>query len=335
MVFGPHEGFGGSLSKFPSPKEYYELSENPSKKDDYEKLLKILSNKTTSRDYFKESSANKIYQKRKQLHEKIIKTYIANYNSKKKPTIHFLLGSIGSGKTSAKDKIIEKDNKKDFLYINFDDIKLKLPEYKKLKQINPKKAAQFVQSESSRIAGNLFKNSIKKGINIIYEKNLRTGTDGNLHIIEEIKKALKKNYTVYLHVVFLDSSKEAWSRVKKRYEKIKRYVPRKDVEDSFSGLFPNLNKILNTSFNKRSYFIKLWYNSSLSGSNVSKALVIGGITVNYTISKNTLDDLLKNYLIFFEKKNHILYLFLKKRIYLLPNSAINQLDKLDLSKKWD
>ena len=156
-----------------------------------------------------------------------------------------------------KIKLLKKDNKKDFLYINFDDIKLKLPEYQKLKQINPKKAAQFVQSESSRIAGNLFKNSIKKGINIIYEKNLRIRADGKLHIIEEIKKALKKNYTVYLHVVFLDSSKEAWNRVKKRYEKIKRYVPRKDVEDSFNSLFPNLNKILNTSFNKKKLFYKI------------------------------------------------------------------------------
>ena len=96
------------MSKFSSPKEYYELFENPAKKEDYESLLKTLSNKTTSRDYFKENSSGKIYQKRKQLHEEIIKTYITKYSHQKKSTIHFLLGSIGSGKTSAKDKIIEK-----------------------------------------------------------------------------------------------------------------------------------------------------------------------------------------------------------------------------------
>lgn len=310
---------------------YYELYENPSEQEEYKKALKEISNKITSREFFNVGNQpHKLHKKRRQLHETIIEEYIGKYKSQKKPTIHFLLGSIGSGKTSAKDEIIEKDDKQDFLYINFDDIKLKLPEYEKLKRINPKKAAQFVQSESSKIAGNLFKKSIKKRVNIIYEKNLRAGADGKLHIIEEIKKALKKNYTVCLHVVFLDNSKEAWSRVQKRYEKIKRYVPKKDVEDSFNSLFPSLNRVLNTPFSEN-YFIKLWYNSTLSDGGINKALVVGGITVNYKIPKPILDEWRRKYLTFFKRKNHIFYFLLKKRINLLPKSAIKQLDKLDLS----
>lgn len=313
---------------------YYELCDDLSKEKEYKKLLKKISDKTTSREFFNvNNQSNKLHEKRKQLHEKIIKTQIEKYKPQKKPTIHFLLGSIGSGKTSAKDKIIEKDDKRNFLYINFDDLKKQLPEYELLKGLNPKKAAQFVQSESSKIAGSLFKNSIKKGINIIYEKNLRIGANGKLHIIEEIKKVLKKNYTVYLHIVFIDSSKEAWIRVQKRYKKIKRYVPKKDVENSFNSLFPNLNRILNTPC-KESYFIKLWYNSILSDGDINKALVIGGIAVNYKISKNKLDKLWDNYMIFFERReNYICYLFSKKRVCLLPKSAIKQLDELDLSKK--
>ena len=218
----------------------YELCEDTSKQEQYEKALEKLSNQTTSSNFFKKKNQlGEFSEKRKQLHNKIIKESIENYKTQDKPTIHFLLGSIGSGKTSTKDKIVEQEGKRNFLYINFDDIKLKIPEYEQLKKINPKKAAHFVQSESAKIAGNLFKSAIKKKVNIIYEKNIRTSEDGKLHVIEEMRKAFKKKYTIYLHVVFLDSSKEAWSRVEKRYEAIKRYVPKKDVEDSFNSLFAN------------------------------------------------------------------------------------------------
>ena len=148
-------------------KKYYDL-QNSLKKEEYEKFLYKLSQSTNSRDFF--LMDDEIEERRKKLHDKIIENSIDKYPFQKKPVIHFILGSIGSGKTSAKDKIIEQEDKKDFLYINFDDIKLKLPEYKILKKLNPKKAAQFVQSESSKIAGRLFKSAIKKKIHIIYEK---------------------------------------------------------------------------------------------------------------------------------------------------------------------
>ncbi len=316
-------------------KEYYRLYEDTSRQEEYNSTLKTLSNQTTSAEFFKKSpKVNGFYEKRKTLHNKIIKENINKYPTQNKPIIHFLLGSIGSGKTSIKDKIIEQEDKTNFLYINFDDIKLKLPEYNKLKEINSKKAAQFVQSESSKIAGNLFKHSIKKKINIIYEKNLRTTKHRKLHIIEEIKKAFKKNYTVYFHIVFLDSAQESWSRVQKRYKEIKRYVPKKDVESSFNSLFTNFNKILNTPFTK-SYLVKIWYNSALLTSKRSKhkTFLIGAIIANFPKGVlNTLSE--KNNLITL-KGNRFLPLITRNRKNFLPKPAIKQLKKLDLFKKLD
>ena len=54
-----------------TPKKYYKLYEDSSKKKEYQKLLKALSNKTDSRDYFKLNSSNKLYYKREKLHEEI------------------------------------------------------------------------------------------------------------------------------------------------------------------------------------------------------------------------------------------------------------------------
>ena len=236
--------------------KYYNLQENSQEK--YERFLKKLSHQTTSRDFFTVRSGL-LDQKRKNLHNHIIQTYLKSYPSQAQPHIYFILGSIGSGKTSLKDTIVKGSKTDSFLYINFDDLKLKLPEYRVLKKLNPKKAAHFVQSESAKLAGTLYQKAIKKKVNIIYEKNIRLNKEGKLHIISEVKNVLRKGYNMSIHVVFLDSWQEAWRRVKLRYEKIKRYVPMTYVKETFDGLFPNLNILLNENF-KAEYSVNLWYN---------------------------------------------------------------------------
>ena len=237
-------------------KKYYKLKKTSS--SEYKSFLKWLSNKTTSRDLFSLSDGT-LEPERKKIHKNIINKYIKKYSSQNKPYIHLILGSIGSGKTSLKDAVIKKEEIKSFLYINFDDLKKQLPEYELLKKLNPKKAAHFVQSESAKLAGVLYREAIKQKINIIYEKNIRLNKEGGLHLISEIKKAFQKDYEVFIHVVFLNSYQEAWKRVKLRYEKIKRYVPKNYVKDTYEGLFPNLNILLRENFNKE-YLVKFWYN---------------------------------------------------------------------------
>ena len=257
-------------------KKYYDLQENPENREQYFKFLKKLSRKTTSRDFF--TLKNGVLEpKRKKLQSDIIDQYLSKYLSQDKPYIHFILGSIGSGKTSLKDTVVQRKEVESFLYINFDDLKKQLPEYKILKKLNPKKAAQFVQSESAKLAGILYKKSIQKKVNIIYEKNLRTGKDNKLHVVEEIKKAFKKDYSVSIHVVFLDSYQEAWRRVQLRYEKIKRYVSKKEVKSTFDCLFSNLNILLKKNF-KKDYMIKFWYNGKWDIDMKKEAYLLGFLT---------------------------------------------------------
>ena len=321
------------MLKFPKPEDYYKLCENSDKKKEYEKLLKNLSNKTTSRYYFKESSG-KIYKKRNELHENILKSIIDKYKSSNKPRIYFLLGSIGSGKTSIKDEILksEKTNKLDFLFVNFDELKKRLPEYELLKDLNPKKAAQFVQSESARIAGKLFKKAIQKRCNIIFEKNIRKDINGKIHLKEDIMKAVKKNYSISIHIVFLDSYEEAWKRVEKRAEEIRRFVPKKEVKETFNDLFPHFN-ILYKKVLKESFTVYLWYN----GSNVKEAVWLSSVLNGDKISKKAIEDIAKidfafKNIEFFQEKGLYVALAEKIRLGKLPKKAVENLKKLDFFK---
>ena len=101
-------------------------------------------------------------------------------------------------------------------------------------------------------------------------------------IKEEIKKAIKKDYLVFIHIVFLDSYEEAWKRVQKRAEEIKRFVPKEEVKETFNKLFPNFNALYN-SLSNESLVISLWYN----GSDVKDAVWLSSILTGEKFSKYT------------------------------------------------
>ena len=229
-------------------------------------------------------------------------------------------------KTSLKEKIFEKIPTKDFLYINFDEIKLKLPEYKILKKINPKKASYFVQSESAKIAGVLKKKAMQKRLNIVYEKNVRISKDGALRLSGEMNEALKKKYRVKVHVVFLASIEEAWKRVQKRYEETKRYVSKEDVIITFQGLFPNLNRMVNEA--QRGYYITLYYNSSNK-----KNQMIGFIWIGSNIAVATSGIEERDKFFVSETTNYYHAVLSKKGIKILPQSVKNRLKQLSCLKK--
>ncbi len=307
--------------------EYYKLKN--SSKAQYEKLLKKLSNQTTSREFF--TLNNGIFDsKRKKLHNDIIEKYLKKYPSQHKPYIHLILGSIGSGKTSLKDSVIKKKEIQSFLYINFDELKNQLPEYEILKKLNPKKSAQFVQSESAKLAGTLYKKAIQKKLNIIYEKNIRLNKEGGLHLIFEMKTAFQKNYNVFVHVVFLNSYQEAWRRVQLRYDKIKRYVPQQYVKDTFEDLFPNLNKLLKENFKKK-YLVKFWYNGEWekSFSKLKEAHTVG--VISFQNKKNLKYQPKDDFILTFngiEGYDFYYQGFFLTKIRFLPKSAKNSLMKL-------
>ena len=312
-------------------REYYQLQKEST--GQYKRFVKALSNKTISRNFFTLSDGV-LEPKRKKLHEDITDKYLVKYPSQSKPYIHFILGSIGSGKTSLKDTVVNQEEIQSFLYINFDELKRQLPEYEILKNINPKKAAHFVQSESAKLAGNLYKRAVKQKINIIYEKNIRLNTEGGLHLISEIKRAFQKNYTISVHVVFLDSYQEAWKRVRLRYEKIKRYVPKQYVKDTFEDLFSNLDILLRENF-KKEYLVKLWYNGEWDKSfNMPKKAHTIGV-ISFRNKKKSEHQSKDDFILTFEGADADFYYcgFFLKKIMFLPKSAKSSLMKLKRLKK--
>ncbi len=325
------------MAKFPTPEEYYELydkyisSKKSDEKKEYEKLLMKLSNQTDSRTFFEDPSSKRPYSKRENLHQKIFKDILGKCQSSKKPRIHLLLGSIGSGKTSAKDTILKIEKRKEnFIFINFDDIKKKIPEYDLLKKLNPKKAATFVQPESAKIAGKLFKKAYQKKYDIIFEKNIRKDTKGKIHLIKEIKDLLKKNYQILIHIVFLDTYAEAWKRVQKRAEEIKRFVPAKIVKETFSNLFPHFNIVQESFSKKSSILIYLWYN----GSNVKENELISTIRTGKWPDGHDITEEIDQIKIL-SKKDHYIHWIEKNRFKLLPKEVVKNLKKLVFFENYD
>ena len=304
--------------------KYYKLKDS-STKEEYEKFLYKLSQSTNSRDFFKKNPKGEVHSKRKQLHTHIIKSYLDKCPSKKNPTFHFILGSIGSGKTSLKDKIFKTTPKSDFIYINFDEIKLKLPEYEVLKKINPKKASYFVQSESAKIAGILKNKAMKKRVHIVYEKNIRLSKkDNTLRLSGEMKEAFKKGYKVTLHVVFLNSAEEAWIRVQERYKRTKRYVSKEDVTNTFQSLFPNLNRMISEVDGE--YLIALNYNRGDSMKNQSIGILwIGDHVPVKNIAKY-------DQFVVSDRTNEYYAIFSRNGVETLPQSVKNRLKQLSFLK---
>lgn len=186
-----------------------------------------------------------------------------------------------------------------------------------------------MQSESAKLAGKLFKKAILKKYNIIFEKNIRKDADGKIQLKEEIMKAVKKNYSISIHIVFLDSYKEAWQRVEKRAKEIKRFVPKKVVKETFNDLFSHFN-ILYQSLFRESFTIYLWYN----GSNVKEATWLSSILNGDKTSKDEIEGVVKmkfsiKNIKFFREKGLYAGLIEEVRTDALPKKVVENLKKLD------
>ena len=127
-------------------KQYYELrrkaGDSVENRKRYFRFLKKLSGQTTSREFF--TLENGLFDpERKQLHNNIVEEYLSAYKAQSVPRLYFILGSIGSGKTSLRDAVVKRFKSNDLLYINFDYLKLKLPEYEILKKTKSQKGGSF------------------------------------------------------------------------------------------------------------------------------------------------------------------------------------------------
>lgn len=208
-------------------------------------LKKISKSNSLFVDYGKEVSTEKMYLKdkgsrawlfRNVLHQQIIKEYTNLPESDEKGLLCiFTHGPIASGKTSFIDTIVKKmPYLEGAIRIDYDRIKTKLPEYEYLKSIPKfrKRSSEFCQSESSKIAGKLFKIVIRQKRNHVIFEGSQSVWDSFIERLNRVRISNNKD-TGRIYIVMVVSTIVPLSlcieRAEKRYQKIGRYVPPEEI----------------------------------------------------------------------------------------------------------
>ena len=238
-----------------------DVIENLHRESDIQKVIEANKNILTEEEYRILKDANKrrklgddtkganqkggFYSKsRLSLHKKIISEFLAGVPSQRNPTVLFLAGVGGSGKsTTLKAMGI---NKHKYVIIDADKIKEKLPEFTKESSLQ---RAAVTHDESSDIAQKLTEAAVNKKVNLII--------DGTMKNIQKAKimlnKAKRKGYTTEMIGTQLPTHK-AMERNIKRYidekdDMKKRFVPLeviktmgKDVNKAILTLKPEFDK---------------------------------------------------------------------------------------------
>ena len=170
----------------------------------------------------KESYSNKsgfYVQEREVLHEVILCDIFANFDKAKpknneKPTFIMLGGRGGSGKTKfGKDGETKVYDKQNYIVLNSDEIKKRLPEYKGFNSFE-------VHEESWDILNKAIKLSMEKGLNVVLD-----GTMSDRHSNEKILKDFSNaGYNIEMYFMYLKREKAA-ERALMRFDYNNRYVP--------------------------------------------------------------------------------------------------------------
>jgi predicted ABC-type ATPase len=141
-----------------------------------------------------------------------------------RPVVIMLGGGGASGKGSTLDSLREAGALGDqkYVVVNPDDIKLELPEYKKMDKAGDYRAAAQVHEESSDIARALQNKAIEQRRHIIVDRTMGDGEKG----VQDIRLFREAGYEVRLYGVTIDPS-EALIRSVERYYRTGRmpHVP--------------------------------------------------------------------------------------------------------------
>ena len=184
---------------------------------------------------------------RKKLHDQIIFLYLNKVKgAESNRYCIFFFGGTASGKSSLLESYREnlKENPnirkkyEEAITVNYDEIKSHLPEYNHMIGLKLKYAAPYVQSESAKIFGKLFKKCIANNKNILCEKTLRETkiTKENIGVLR------KKGYALIALVSFVDRP-TALDRAEKRYKQTGRWVPPSIIHETYKKVPSNVEKI--------------------------------------------------------------------------------------------
>ena len=177
------------------------------------------------------------YSAKRQLHhDKIIEDLIWHRPSGlNKPVVIFMAGTMGVGKGYTRDRIGDLGfyDADDYVKIDYDDIKQKLPEYEEIGKLNDslvsKQAGSITHAESAFVAEIVQQYAIDHRYNIIIDGSLN-----DLQWFEGVFKDFKESgYTIKLVYVSSDNLDVVEENANHRGKVEGRFVSREEIEKNY------------------------------------------------------------------------------------------------------
>ncbi|GIO33526.1 hypothetical protein J2TS6_46670 [Paenibacillus albilobatus] len=186
------------------------------------------------------SSKGEYTLERSDLHENIITQIMHDFRGEENPIAILMGGGSASGKTWLRELVYKEQIQlgNQFLIIDADEIKKKLPEYDELIAKRPDKMASVLHDESSDISSSLLTRCISEKINFIYDGTMKNFQKYN-NIIDTL---IETGYEIRGIIADVDVN-EAIRRNKERFTRTNRMVPVNELIKSHTGVSETFMKI--------------------------------------------------------------------------------------------
>jgi predicted ABC-type ATPase len=219
---------------------------------------------------------------RNKLHKKLInKMFGLAKGNQQQPVATLLVGGPGSGKSYIHDQFF-KQKGREAVYVNADDIKVALPEWKEYSNFDAKTASTRVHEESSTISKLASKKAIEEKYHLTIDAVM-----GNLEKAVKIVQDLKANgYKINIIGVLVDPNKALLSAERRKYDK-GRHVPRQVVIRGNAGARNTLKVILRSG---GSHNISIFDNNGLNKKHPPKPIIHNNKLISSTLLKQFMNQ---------------------------------------------
>ncbi len=201
------------------------------------RIREMLAGQIQTLDYYFELHLG-LKAEREALHEAIIQTVLERKNYSRDKRIYMLGGAPANGKSAfIRSGIINYP--KNILKIDPDEIKMMLPEYRYLLDMQVPAAARLVHEESSKLAKKIRTRAIAEGTNLLLDGVYNESIEKR---IEDVKALKCNGHWVRIDYVTLDTDLSLWL-AKIRHQRTGRLVPEdliKSTARSLVKLIPEL-----------------------------------------------------------------------------------------------
>lgn len=154
------------------------------------------------------------------IHDKIVDAKLAKHRTQSNPQLILVSGGTASGKTSAADKAL--DDIDDAIYVNTDEIRAKLPEFKFVEGTDQ---AGLLQEEAGDIRDQILTEASLAGLNVVLD------APGSPYLADSLKKIERRGYQIEIAYTHRPVA-EAKIAAKHRAENAKNPADRRRIPES-------------------------------------------------------------------------------------------------------